>query len=314
MLEIKNLTKRYGKVTALDNLNLKIDKGEIFGFVGPNGAGKTTSMRIAAGLQTADEGEVLIDGVNVLKLKKKLKERIGYMPDFFGTYDNLKVYEYLEFFAMANGLLKKEVKNRCFELLELVNLKEEAEDYVDNLSRGMKQRLCLARCLVHDPKVLLLDEPTAGLDPRARLEMMEILQELKKRDKTILISSHILTELAKISNTIGIIEKGKMVITGSVEDIIVARGAARPLNIKVNSNLDEAVKVLKDNKETKNMVIKDNQITVLFMGKEEEEAKLLTSLVENGVEIFSFYREESNLESLFIQITDEKSKPLQVVK
>jgi len=305
MLEIRNLTKRYGKFTALENLNLKMKEGEIFGFVGPNGAGKTTTMRIVAGLLKADAGEVLIDGCNALKTNKDLKGKIGYMPDFFGIYDNLRAIEYMEFFAAAYGLAGKEVNEKCLNLLELVNLKEYAMSYVDDMSRGMKQRLCLARCLVHDPKVLILDEPAAGLDPRARIEMKEILKELKNDKKTILISSHILPELAQISDTIGIIEKGKLVVSGSVEDILIAKGTASPIVIRVTSGVDSAVKILKENKETKNITIRDNQISLLYMGDEEREAGLLTTLIKNGVMVSSFSREESNLESLFMQITAE---------
>lgn len=306
MLEIRNLTKRYGKFTALENLNLRIREGEIFGFVGPNGAGKTTTMRITSGLLKADSGEVLIHGENVLRVSKGLKDKIGYMPDFFGVYDNLKAIEYMEFFAAAYGLTGSEIKKKCLNLLELVNLSEHAMSYVDEMSRGMKQRLCLARCLVHEPKVLLLDEPAAGLDPRARIEMKNILKELKSDKKTILISSHILPELAQISDTIGIIEKGKIVVSGTVEDILAAKGSASPLLIKVTAGIDAAVKVLKENKETKNITIRNNQISLLYMGNEEREAGLLTALIQNGVMISSFSREESNLESLFMQITAEK--------
>ncbi len=306
MLEIKNLTKRYGKFTALENLNLKMKEGEIFGFVGPNGAGKTTTMRIVAGLLKADSGEVLIDGYNALKFTKGLKEKIGYMPDFFGIYDNLKAIEYMEFFASTYGLVGRTAKDKCYQLLELVKLSEYAMTYVDDMSRGMKQRLCLARCLVHDPQVLILDEPAAGLDPRARVEMKEILKELKNENKTILISSHILPELAKISDTIGIIEKGRLVVSGSVEDILIAKGTASPIIIKVASGLDNAVKVLKENKDTKHITIRDNQISLLFMGNEEREAGLLSALINNNVMVSSFSREESNLESLFMQITAEE--------
>lgn len=308
MLEIRNLTKRYGKFTALKNLNLRIKEGEIFGFVGPNGAGKTTTMRITSGLLRADSGEVLICGEKVLRASKGLKDKIGYMPDFFGVYDNLKAIEYLEFFSSAYGLAGSEVKKKCLSLLELVKLSEHAMSYVDEMSRGMKQRLCLARCLVHDPKVLILDEPAAGLDPRARIEMKDILKELKGNSKTILISSHILPDLAQISDTIGIIEKGEMVVSGTVEDILAARGSASPLLIKITAGIEVAVKVLKENKETKNITIRDNQISLLYMGNEEREAKLLTQLIQNGVMISSFSREESNLESLFMQITAEEEK------
>lgn len=305
MLEIRNLTKRYGKFTALENLSIRMKRGEIFGFVGPNGAGKTTTMRIVAGLLKADEGEVLIDGHNALKVKKGLRDKIGYMPDFFGIYDNLKAIEYLEFFASTYGIVGKASREKCIGLLDLVHLKEYANVYVDDMSRGMKQRLCLARSLVHDPQVLILDEPSTGLDPRARLEMKDIILSLKNENKTILISSHILPELSKISDTIGVIEKGKIVVTGSVEDILLAKGTQSPIVIRVADGMDQAVKVLKANKNAKNITIQDKQISLVYMGNEESEAQLLTSLVNHGVMVSSFAREESNLESLFMQITEE---------
>ena len=180
MLEIKNLNKKFGKFQALNNMSMMIEKGELFGFVGPNGAGKTTTMRIVAGLLSADSGEVLLDGENLLSDSRKLKGKIGYMPDFFGVYDNLKAIEYMEFFASIYGINGKAAKSLSYELMELVNLSGKEDCYVDTLSRGMKQRLCLARSLVHNPELLILDEPASGLDPRARFEMKEILSNLRE--------------------------------------------------------------------------------------------------------------------------------------
>ena len=205
MLIIKELEKKYGKFKALNNLNLEINEGEIFGFIGPNGAGKSTTMKIVSGLLLPDSGEVYVDEIDAIKNNKKLKEKIGYMPDFFGVYDNLKSYEYLEFYASIYGISGKDIKKLSMDLLELVNLENKYDSYVDGLSRGMKQRLCLARCLIHNPKLLILDEPASGMDPRARFEMKNILKNLKEMGKTILVSSHILSELGEICTNLGII-------------------------------------------------------------------------------------------------------------
>ena len=308
MLEIRNLIKRYGKVTALDGLDLNIGKGEIFGFVGPNGAGKTTTMKIITGLLLADSGDVIIDGVNVHKNIKMLKGKIGYMPDFFGVYDNLKAKEYMEFYASIYGLSGKKARIRCMELLELVKLEEQANSYVDDMSRGMKQRLCLARSIVHDPELVILDEPASGLDPRARIEMKEILKELHKRGKTIVISSHVLPELVQMCTHIGIIEKGKMVVKGTVEEILTMRGTSRPLVMKITDNQEHAIEILKQNENIINVTILDNSIVAYFSGDEKEEAALLAQMIQNGVRLSSFGREDSDLETLFLQITEKEEQ------
>jgi ABC-2 type transport system ATP-binding protein len=303
MLQIRNLTKRYGKFTALDNLNLTIDNGQIFGFVGPNGAGKTTTMKIVAGLLRSDSGQVCLDGIEQKEHVKEFKERIGYMPDFFGVYDNLKAMEYMEFYASIYGIEGEQSRKLGLELMDLVGLSDKADSYVDSLSRGMKQRLCLARSLIHNPEFLILDEPASGLDPRARYDMKEIIKELNKRGKTILISSHILPELAQMCTNIGIIENGKMMVTGTVEEIMTTRGAASPLVMRFITGQEKAIDVLKMNELVDNITIRDNSVSILFKGNEEEEAMLLADIIKNGAYVNYFSREESDLESLFIQIT-----------
>lgn len=305
MLEIRDLYKRYGKFTALDGLELEIGKGELFGFVGPNGAGKTTTMRIMAGLLKADSGIVRIDGIDAISQPRKIKEKIGYMPDFFGVYDNLKAMEYMEFYASIYGLNGLEARQLCRDLMKLVNLADKEDVYVDSLSRGMKQRLCLARSLVHNPELLILDEPASGLDPRARYEMKEILKNLSNMGKTIVISSHILPELAEMCTSIGIIEHGKMVIKGTVDDIMSRMSASNPLIIKFVSGKQEAVRLLKEDPQVQNIAIQEDSVAIGFSGGSEEEAVLLGRLVSQGVEICHFGREEGNLESLFMQITKE---------
>ncbi|MDY5539908.1 MAG: ABC transporter ATP-binding protein [Lachnospiraceae bacterium] len=304
MLKIKGLCKKYGNFTALDNLDLAIGRGEIFGFVGPNGAGKTTTLKILAGLLKADAGEVYIDDIRLFEDYDRLKELIGYMPDFFGVYDNLKVMEYLEFYASAYGIETKRAQELGRELLSVVHLDGKEEHYVDELSRGMKQRLCLARALIHDPQFLILDEPASGLDPRSRFEFKEILRELKAAGKTIIISSHILMELAEICTSIGVIEHGKMIMQGSIEDILSAVDASNPLIIRVYDQVQTAILVLKEEEQVKNLTIQGNSLMVTFTGNRKDEAMLLRRLVERGVLVQSFAREQSNLEALFLKITE----------
>lgn len=308
MLKIRNLTKRYGRHTALDSLDLQIDRGEIFGFVGPNGAGKTTTMKIMAGLLKADAGEIYIDDIKLFEDYNRLKEVIGYMPDFFGVYDNLQVMEYLEFYASAYGMETRQARRLGGHLLEMVHLEGKEECYVDELSRGMKQRLCLARALIHDPQFLILDEPASGLDPRSRFEFKEILKELRDNGKTIIISSHILMELAEMCTSIGIIERGKMILQGSIEDILEMVDTSNPLIIRVYDQVDTAVLLLKREEKIESLTIRGNSIFASFSGNREEEARLLKTLIDNGVLVQSFSREQGSLESLFLKITEHSEE------
>ncbi|TCT15560.1 ABC-2 type transport system ATP-binding protein [Natranaerovirga pectinivora] len=306
MLTIKNLYKSYGKFLALDNLNLEIKRGEIFGFVGPNGAGKTTTMRIVSGLLKADSGEVYVDGVNAMRDTKALKEKIGYMPDFFGVYDNLKAIEYLEFYASIYKIVGSDARQICLDLLELVNLSDKANTYVDSLSRGMKQRLCLARCLVHNPELLILDEPASGMDPRARYEMKEILKNLKELGKTIIVSSHILPELAEVCSKVGIIDKGRLMVSGTVDEIMYNMNHMTPLKIKVLRDTEKAVKFLKEQPNIDHIKVSDSLITANFNGGEDDTVEMLQKLIKNEIPVLSFGQEAGNLETLFIQITDNE--------
>lgn len=308
MLKIRNLTKRYGRHTALDSLDLQIDRGEIFGFVGPNGAGKTTTMKIMAGLLKADAGEIYIDDIKLFEDYNRLKEVIGYMPDFFGVYDNLQVMEYLEFYASAYGMETRQARRLGGHLLEMVHLEGKEECYVDELSRGMKQRLCLARAMIHDPQFLILDEPASGLDPRSRFEFKEILKELRDNGKTIIISSHILMELAEMCTSIGIIERGKMILQGSIEDILEMVDTSNPLIIRVYDQVDTAVLLLKREEKIESLTIRGNSIFASFSGNREEEARLLKTLIDNGVLVQSFSREQGSLESLFLKITEHSEE------
>ena len=262
MLEIKDLKKRYGRFQALDGLSMEVGDGELYGFVGPNGAGKTTTIKIITGLLSADSGSVTIDGVDALQDRRILKQNIGYVPDFFGVYDNLKVGEYMEFFASCYGIEGLTARKRCASLLEQVKLEEKRDFYVDGLSRGMKQRLCLARALIHDPKLLVLDEPTSGLDPRSRVEFKEILKELCERGKTILVSSHVLSELSEQCTGIGLIDQGKMVMQGSMDWLLSKVNTSNPLIISVLDNRERAVAILRSHPCVQTISVKEEEIMV----------------------------------------------------
>lgn len=303
MLKIRNLCKKYDDVMVLDHLDLTVGRGELFGFVGSNGAGKTTMLRIIAGLVPADSGDVTVAGIDAIADNRHLKERIGYVPDFFGVYDNLRVEEYMEFYASIYGITGERAKHICTELMELVRLGDKADRMVDSLSRGMKQRLCLARSLVHDPEILILDEPVSGLDSRAGSEMKGLLGSLHEMGKTIIISSHILWELEELCTTIGIIEKGKMAVKGSMEEITRQVNAANPIVITVGSDRDRAVEILKNVPEVTSISLDAKKMIIGFSGDQEQQTALLHRLVSAQVPVASFYRKTGDLESIFMKVT-----------
>lgn len=303
MLTIKNLSKKYGRNLAVNDLSLEVPAGEIYGFVGPNGAGKTTTMKIICGLLNATSGEIILDGVDVIRHGKKIKEKLGYMPDFFGVYDDLKVNEYLEFYASIYHIKGAQRVKLIDDLLELVDLTGKKEAYVDSLSRGMKQRLCLARSLVHNPGLLVLDEPASGMDPRARVEMKEILRNLKGMGKTIIISSHILPELAELCTSIGIIDKGKMVVSGSVSDIMQQVYSKRVIRVKVLDKLEEAALILREFPFIDKLTMGENTIQAGFEGGEEEMNRVLVTLVNRQIPVASFSHLDGNLEDIFMKVT-----------
>lgn len=311
MLEIQNLTKKYGKFLALDNLNLHIDKGEIFGFVGPNGAGKTTTMRITCGLLKATSGTVLVDGINAITHPDDIKRKVGYVPDFFGVYDNLKVMEYMEFYGSMYDMSKEDVDEIADGLLELVNLSDKKDAFVDTLSRGMKQRLCVARALIHNPDLLVLDEPNSGLDPRARFEMKEVLKNLGSMGKTIIISSHILPELAEMCTSIGIMERGHLIACGKVDEIMQKSKGSQPIRMRVvmsdydNEKAGREIlsTILKEQPNVEKVTYTEDEVLVAFNGDDADAANLLKCLVERNIMVSNFYREKEDLESLFLEIT-----------
>ena len=318
MLRIENLTKKYGTFLALDHLNLHIEKGELFGFVGPNGAGKTTTMRIVCGLLKATSGEAYVDGVNAITNPEDIKRKVGYVPDFFGVYDNLKVIEYMEFYGSMYGMDKESVDEISKGLLELVNLADKEDVFVDTLSRGMKQRLCVARALIHNPDLLVLDEPNSGLDPRARFEMKEVLKNLSSMGKTIIISSHILPELSEMCTSIGIMEHGRLIVSGRVEDVMQQSMGSSPIHISAYvenmENKEQAQEfigtVLREQPLVSKVNFTEDEVLVNFKGNEKQVAQLLKFLISKNIMVNNFYREKEDLESLFLQITggqeDEK--------
>ncbi|MBO5278941.1 MAG: ABC transporter ATP-binding protein [Lachnospiraceae bacterium] len=305
MLRIENLVKNYGKFRALNGLSMEVGKGELFGFIGPNGAGKTTTIKIMTGLLKADSGHVYLDGRDALKDVDNLKQKIGYVPDFFGVYDNLKAIEYMEFYASTYGLVGKEVRKRCYELMELVGLEGRDDVYVDELSRGMQQRLCLARAMIHKPDLLILDEPASGLDPRSRFEMKTILKELCRKGSTILISSHILSELAEMCSSIGIIKKGELLQQGSIEEIVSAVNTSNPILMRVCDDQKKALDFLRENRMVQALAIDGQEFQFTFTGSAQEEADLLNQMVMQGIRVLSFARKRDNLETIFMQLTKE---------
>lgn len=303
MLEIRDLKKNYGKYQVLNGLDMTVPDGSLFGFVGPNGAGKTTTLKIMVGLLAADGGTVSYDGFSFQE--EGWERHVGYVPDFFGVYDNLKVWEYMEFFASCYGLEGLKARKRCSALLEQIGLEDKEEFYVDGLSKGMKQRLCLARALIHDPEVLILDEPMAGLDPRTRFDFRETLKDLSDQGKTIVLSSHVLSELSELCTDVGIIDQGRMALTGSIRDILSQVNSSNPIVITLfGGGTDVALSILKSHPSVHTITVKGREIVVRFSGDEQEEAVLLQRLVDAGLLVSGFTREKGSLESLFMEITD----------
>ncbi len=303
MIETQGLTKYYGSLGALVDLNLQIAKGDIFGFIGPNGAGKTTTMRILATLLEPTGGSAFIDGLDVRGRGKMVRRCVGYMPDFMGVYDDLKVFEYLEFFAAAFGIERKRRKAIVDGVLELTDLTTRQASTVDSLSRGMQQRLSLARVLVHDPKVLILDEPASGLDPRARIEIRELLRELKNMGKTIMISSHILSELEEICDHVGIIEHGRLVFSGTMDDVRRRVGIHNKVRVQVASDHDRAVEILSALPGIEDVKLADGEIAVTFTDTQGAEGLVAKTLVAGNIDLIALVPEHIKLDDAFLHLT-----------
>ena len=309
MLKIDGLMKTYGKFTALKGLSLEVPAGELHGFVGPNGAGKTTTMRILATLMAPTAGSAYVDGTDVTQERQKARKLVGYMPDFFGVYDNLTCREYLDFYARCYRIGAAERKRMGDRLLELVQLQDKANAYVDSLSRGMKQRLCLARSLIHDPKLLILDEPASGMDPRARAEMKGILRTLREMGKTVLISSHILPELAEMCDSLTILDHGELVFSGGVEELSEQMNGNAPLDIRLAESagaeaVEAAVRCLRELPNITEILQEEPfLLRIRLDGGEEGGVRVMRALVAEGIPICDFHRAPMNLEKVFMEVT-----------
>ena len=309
MLKIEDLKKNYGSFPALKGLSLEIPDGALHGFVGPNGAGKTTTMRILATLMKPTSGTAYVDGTDVVKDGQKARKLVGYMPDFFGVYDSLKCWEYLDFYARCYRIGAEDRKRMTRQLLELVQLEDKENEYVDALSRGMKQRLCLARSLIHDPKLLILDEPASGMDPRARAEMKGILRTLREMGKTVLISSHILPELAEMCDSLTILDHGELVFSGSVEALNDKMNGNAPLDIRLTEgcgeeNVEAAVRCLKEMPAVTEILREEPYLLRIRLENGADVCTdVLRQLVMKGVPVSDFHRAPMNLEKVFMEVT-----------
>ncbi|NWF69226.1 MAG: ABC transporter ATP-binding protein [Chloroflexi bacterium] len=310
MIETKDLVKKYGKFTAVNGLSLQVPSGSIYGFVGPNGAGKTTTMRVLTTLTRPTSGQAWVGGNSVLEDRRAVRRAIGYMPDEFGVYDDLRVWEYLDFFAACYDIPENERKKLIDDLLELVDLTHRRDDMVDKLSRGMKQRLSLARTLAHDPQVLILDEPASGLDPRARVEIRELLVELAKMGKTIFFSTHILADVSEICTHIGIIEAGQMIAQGSMEEMRAQLVPHREIMVTVKDNeAAEQVKALVANLpgiiEIQILEPKGGRwrVRIDYNGDDEGVVGINQKLAASGIAVLGFSEETKDLEAMFMRVT-----------
>jgi ABC-2 type transport system ATP-binding protein len=303
MIELIEFGKDYGDFCAVKSLSLRIDAGEMFGFIGPNGAGKSTTIRFLATLLKASRGEGMVNGFSVTRQPMDVRRSVGYMPDNFGVYDGMKVWEFLDFFAVAYQIGKSKRRQVINDVLELLDLTHKRDDYVNGLSRGMKQRLCLAKTLVHDPPVLILDEPTSGLDPRARIEVKALFKELKRMGKTILISSHILSELADCCTSIGIIERGQLLMHGPIDEVYRRIRGNRTVQVRFLNGMDVGLSVLRSSPWVRQVVVDGDTCTVELEATDHQVHQLLEQLVLQKCGVCSFAEKEPSLEDVFLLVT-----------
>ena len=302
-VQTMGLTRTYGTMTALSNLDLTVNKGDLFGFIGSNGAGKTTTLRILATFLAPSAGTAKVLGHDVVHEADAVRHVIGYMPDFFGVYKDMEVTEYLDFFGACYRIPSGQREKTVNDVLELVGLSEKKGSLIGALSRGMQQRLGLARVLIHDPQLLLLDEPASGLDPRARIEMMEILRELKRMGKTIIISSHILSELETICNRVCIIEKGRLIYSGPVQGVRDQMSSGLVVWVRVGSDTEQAVALLKARPEVTEVMPIDHKLKVTLASHDTDHSVIADTLVRGGVKLLELREDEIGLEEVFLRVT-----------
>lgn len=303
MIEVRDLCRTFGDTHAVDQVSFSVPRGSVFGYIGPNGAGKTTSMRILATLEIPTSGDALIEGLSSVNDPDRVRSRLGFMPDSFGTYGDTNCIEYLDFFARSYGLQGRERTRRLRWVMEFTGLRELATKPMRGLSKGMRQRLCLGRALIHDPAVLVLDEPAAGLDPRARIELRQIIRALAADGKTILISSHILTELAEMCDRIGIIERGKLLATGSVDEIRRTLQPSRDLLVRVASEMQPAIDLLQADPRTTQVRIAGDCIRFSIPGDETDQSGILQSMCAAGLQVLEYTPQHNSLEDVFLHVT-----------
>jgi ABC-2 type transport system ATP-binding protein len=304
LIETRKLTKRYGNLIAANQIDLKLDEGDVFGFIGPNGSGKTTTMRMLATLLTPDFGEAYVDGHSIYTHPREIRRIVGFMPDFFGVYDDMKVIEYLEFFAAAYRINGPNRRRVCEEKLELVDMTFKRDAMVNQLSRGQTQRIGLARVLLHEPKVLLLDEPASGLDPRARIEIRQLLKRLGELKKTVMVSSHILPELADVCNKVGMIEKGIMVANNRVDEVMKQVRQAIVLHVRVVGDPEQAARRIEQHSDVARVEVRPEALLVVTLRQGVLDYSFLpTLLIEAGFKMTLFREEELNLETAFMELT-----------
>ena len=309
MIELHRLHRFFGGTRAVNDVSFSVPRGEVFGYIGPNGAGKTTSMRILATLDLPTYGDACVDGFSCVNDPDRVRKRLGFMPDYFGTYPNVNCAEYLDFFARAYGLVGRERHRALRYAMDFTGLDRLAEKPIRGLSKGMKQRLCLGRAMVHDPAVLILDEPAAGLDPRARIELRVMIRELAERGKTVLVSSHILTELAEMCDRVGIIEKGELLVTGSVDEIQQGKRkeSERGVVVRTLSEPDAVSRFLDEQDNTRDIRRDGQLVHFTHRGSRRDEAQLLRKLIEADFEIAEFRSRQKSLEDVFMEVTQRSA-------
>ncbi|MFN8671901.1 MAG: ABC transporter ATP-binding protein [Candidatus Sericytochromatia bacterium] len=305
MIKTVDLYKEYERVIAVKNVNFEVQKNSIFALIGPNGAGKTTLIKMIATLLEPTKGQIFVDGIENLEQRKEARAKLGFLPDIFHLYDDLKVKEYLEYFCLAYNIPRPEHEARIKRAINLVNLEVKTDEFISDLSRGMKQRVGIAKTLIHEPSILLLDEPASGLDPKARIELRNILKLLQEEGKTLVVSSHILSELSDFCDSFGIMEKGVMVKNGKLHDIEF-EDKKREVKIQVVRNLEQTETLLKEIESITDLFIKDEIITFNFSGDLEELSEINTFLVNKGIKIIAFYERKKNIEDLFMKYSNNQ--------